>query len=263
MILSLRSVGIASISLFISLWSTAQPVVYAQSVDTTECLSQTYDALAHEKRVYRSVLFGQKKSKDLPTGSVRFDKDGNTWLKKDTNRWVSLLKDSNAKADLWMDDHADVDVRRGIMEIRKAPTSDLIPAITQAFRAYQCRLTAVCDAGLKSQTTETGTTTIKVQPEGCIELEEPVLTSCKKNIQPTVGTDTCSSIVSSMLDQEQQTLSLLIAYDASYRTLYQFEGIFEGFLQDFRFPLIEPLWQTVRAIGGLSHIPCFLGQCDE
>ncbi len=36
-----------------------------------------------------------------------------------------------------------------------------------------------------------------------------------------------------------------------------------GFLAEFRFPLLNPLWQTVRTLGGLTNIPCFLSQCDE
>ncbi len=258
--------GLVRLSMLLLLWSAAEPVALAQYVDTAECLQQTYDLLAHEKRVYRSVLFGQKKSKDLPIGSVRYDKDGNSWMKKATNSWRSL--DESVKSRTWsdglMDSESDVPLRRGIFEIRKTPTSDLIPAITQAFRAYQCRLAAACATALDSQKKESeGKTTIDVQPEGCIEFQEPVLTSCKENSQATLGSDTCPEIVAGMLDQEQRTLVLLVAYDASYRTLLQFEGVFEGFLQDFRFPLIEPLWQTVRAVGGLTRIPCFIGQCDE
>lgn len=247
------------------LWSMFEPLASAQYVDTTACLQQTENALAHEKRVYRAVLFGQKKAEDLPKGSVRSDAEGNTWIKKDTNSWNSLSKgfEGTTWSDSLMDDRADVKPRRGLFEIRKAPTSDLIPSITQAMRAYQCRLDAVCESARMSQSAPKNTTTLKVQPAGCIEFDEPVFDQCKDNSQLTVGASTCPDIVNTMLDQEEKTLVLLIAYDASYRTLLQFEGTFEGFLQDFRFPLLEPLWQTVRVIGNLAHIPCFIGQCDE
>lgn len=241
------------------------PAVFAQDVNTPACLTQTYDALAHEKRVYRSVLFGQKASKELPIGSVQFDKEGNTWIKKANNSWNSLAKgfEGTTWSDGLMNTRADVSPRRGIMEIKKTPTSDLIPAITQAFRAYQCHVYAVCTAALQSQSTATGTTMLAVQPDGCISIDEPVLTSCRNNTQFTVGGNTCLSIANAMLDQEQQALVLLVSYDASYRSLLQFTGVFEGFLDDFRFPLLQPLWQTVRAMGALAHIPCFIGQCDE
>ncbi len=261
---SLRT-GLAQLCCTLLLWSALTPIASAQYVNTTACLQQTYDALAHEKRVYRAVLFGQKKSADLPLGSVRYDKAGNAWMKKGTNVWNSLAKgqEHTNVGNSGMDDKADVVARRGLFEIRKAPTSDLIPAITQAMRAYQCRLYSVCESALKSQSTAEGVTTLQVQPAGCIELEQPVLTQCKNNSQETVGTTTCPDVVAGMLEQEDKTLVLLVAYDAAYRTLLQFEGVFEGFLQDFRFPLIQPLWETVRVIGGLSHIPCFVGQCDE
>lgn len=258
-------IGIISLSISILGWPALLPVASAQNVNTTACLSQTYDALAHEKRLYHSVLFGQKESGDLPKGTVRFDEDGNTWLKKDINSWRSL--DEGFKNTTWsdglMDDRADVPARRGLLEIQKTPTSDLIPAITQAFRAYQCRLQSVCGAALQSQSTATGTTTLTINTDGCIELEQPVLSACKNNLQLTAGANTCLQIIESMLDEEEQALALLVSYDASYRTVVQFTGMFEGFLTDFRFPLIEPLWQTVRAIGNFSNIPCFIGQCDE
>jgi len=257
--------GLVLLNICIFGWSVIVPTVSAQNVNTPACLTQTYDALAHEKRLYRSVLFGQKKSGDLPKGSVRFDIEGNTWIKKDINSWRSL--DDSFKNTTWsdglMDDRADVPARRGILEIKKTPTSDLIPAITQAFRAYQCRLQSVCGAALQSQSSATGATTLTINTDGCIELAQPVLSACKNNTQLSAGPDTCLQIIDSMLDQEEQALVLLVSYDASYRTVVQFTGMFEGFLTDFRFPLIEPLWQTVRAIGNFSNIPCFIGQCDE
>ena len=241
------------------------PIAAAQNVDTPECVQETYDALAHEKRLYRSVLFGQKSADALPNGSVEFDREGNAWIKKNTDQWRTLAQGftNTIWTDTQVTQQTDVPTRRGIFEIRKSPTSDLIPMITQAFRAYQCRLRAVCAAAEKSQTADPTDTTIQVQPDGCIELDEPVLRDCKDNTQETVGANTCEKVITSMFNQEEQMLILLTAYDASYRTLMQFEGVFEGFLSDFRFPLINPLWQTVRALGGFAHMPCFLSQCDE
>ncbi len=258
-------IGFAQLGIVAVLGSALSPVAFAQNVNTQSCLTETYNALSHEKRVYRSVLFGQKKAEDLPLGSVQFDTRGFTWIKKATNQWRTLTPSSIGVGwgDFNMNKFNDVPPRRGLMETKKAPTSDLIPAITQAFRAYQCRLYAVCGSALQSQNSATGTTVLPIEVPGCISLDVPVLSSCRNNTQFTVGTNTCLDVVNGMLNQEEQSLILLVTYDAAYRSLLQFTGVFEGFLDDFRFPLLEPLWQTVRAIGGLAHIPCFIGQCDE
>ncbi len=260
----LSRLGSASVSVLLTV-SVMIPVASAQTVNTSACLTETYTALSHEKNLYRSVLFGQKKSADLPVGSTRTDIEGNTWMKKGNNAWRSL--GDGFKNTTWsdglMDTRADAPARRGLLETKKVTTSELIPAITQAFRAYQCRLRSVCGAARDSQSAAEGTTTLTIKNDGCIDIDQPVLPACNNNIFLTAGTDTCTSIIDSMLAQEEQALVLLVSYDASYRTVVQFTGIFEGFLTDFRFPLIEPLWQTVRAFGNFSNIPCFIGQCDE
>lgn len=241
------------------------PSALAVNINTTECLNATYTELAHVQRVYRSVIFGQEKAEDAKKGSVRFDKAGNAWMKVGTNRWQTLQEgmESKAKSDGLMDQDADTQPRRGWMFTRKAPSSDLLPPIIQAFRAYECRLQAVCMAAEQSQGADESATTIDVQPEGCINFTEPVLNACKQNSQLTAGANTCQNVVDGMIAQEMDMLMLLVSYDSAYRTLLQFEGVFEGFLTDFRFPLIEPLWQTVRAMGGLANLPCLISQCDE
>lgn len=259
----LSRIGLWSIALS-SAMSLLTPLASAQYVVTPACVNQTYDALAHEKRVYRSILFGQKSASELPTGSVRYDTQGRAWLKKANNSWNSVSANaSQTISDRAMDDSSDVPLRYGIFETRKTPTSDLIPAVTQAFRAYQCRLFAVCASALASQSVTDNSRTLTVQPDGCVELTQPVFTACKDNTQATASTTACTDVVTAMLEEEQQQLLLLITYDASVRSLYQFAGIFDGFLKDVRFPLIEPLWQAVRAIGSLDNIPCFIGQCDQ
>ena len=105
--------------------------------------------------------------------------------------------------------------------------------------------------------------TVTVQPDGCRTFDEPVLKSCRNPTQVTVSAGSCDEVVNALLDQESQMLVLLVSYDSAYRTLLQFQGVFEGFLSTFRFALLDPLWQTVRAIGGFAHLPCFLSQCDE
>ncbi len=239
--------------------------VHAAYVDTPACRAEMYNQIAHEKRIFRSVLFGQKKSKDSPIGSVRYDKQGTSWLKNDTNTWNAIGADAKVRnrSDGVMDDEADIEERHGLFEVKKVSTSDQLPAVLQSFRAYQCRLRAVCMAVSASQNAEDDTPTVDVQPDGCISFMEPVLKNCKYTESTTISTSSCDDAVEAVLTQETQTLTLLVAYDSAYRSLLQFQGVFEGFLSDFRFSLLQPLWQTVRVMGNLSRLPCFLSQCDE
>lgn len=256
---------LTAIGLLCMLLPATIPVVSAQNIETVSCTAQVYGSMAHEQRLYRSVLFGQKASKDLPIGSVRYDKDGNSWIKKSNNLWRTLAdsRQNDLLDDSEMDSEADVPVRRGIFETRKAPTSDLLPSMLQAYRAFGCRLRAVCSTESQSQQVAAQTTDIQVQPLGCIQFDEKVFPACRAAQQGSVSPDGCVSSVDAILDHERALLTLTIAYDSAYRTLLQFEGVFEGFLNDFQFPLLQPLWQTVRAIGSLSKLPCFLGQCDQ
>lgn len=252
-----------SFGLLTTLLVTMSPVAFAQSNEQQSCTTQVFDTFAHEQRLYRSVLFGQKKSKDLPVGSVRYDKQGNSWIKKTNNLWRTLAdsRKNDLLDDNEMDSEADVPVRRGLFETRQALTSELIPSLTQSFRAFDCRLRAVCETESASQ--QTNDDTVQVQPVGCIQFTENALPACRGNVQGTVSVDGCDQSVDAILNHERALLTLTVAYDSAYRTLLQFEGSFQGFLTDFQFPLLYPLWQTVRAIGGLGNLSCFIGQCDQ
>jgi hypothetical protein len=248
--------------IIVAMLAVDAPPAWAQYSISSECLSDTYAMMAHEQRLYRSVLFGRQSAKSLPVGSALYDSGGNSWLKTDTNTWKSLSA-TDSQSDKQMDDSADIPVRRGIFEIRQAPTSDLIPPLTQAFRAFTCRLRAVCGAVAQANGTDSSTPTMKVQPVGCIEFTENVPNGCRAGSAAAVNTDSCDQMVDSVLDRERTLLTLTVAYDAAERTLWQFRGIFEQFIGDFQFPLLNPLWQTVRALGAFSKLPCFIGQCDQ
>lgn len=240
-------------------------MMHAQNVSES-CLQKTYDMMARDEREYRSVLFGQKASEDLPEGSVRFDEDGNTWMKTGKNSWKSLDEgfEGTTWSDRLMDERADLDERRGIFETRAASTSDLIPPLLQSMRALQCKLQAICDLSLKSQKLkEDETDPLTIKPDGCIEFEMEPMMECRTNTTVDLSPSNCLDAVDAILEREEKLLQTVVAYDAAYRSLSQFAGIFEGFLNDFRFPLIEPIWQMVRALGSLDNMPCFNGQCDE
>lgn len=256
--------NIATTGIILSMFAYIAPAhVSAQDVVQSACITDVYEEIAKEERMYRSVLFGQKKSSDLPQGSVRFSKSGKTWIKTANNSWRTLDDTGLTWSNALMDDEADVPVRRGLFEIRKTPTSDLIPALTQSMRALQCRLRSVCVAAQSSADKEENAK-LKVQLAGCIEFEYDVFEGCRG--QPAtneVSTGVCDTAVNATLEREKRLLSLVIAYDSAYRSLMQFAGIFEGFMDDFRFPLLQPLWQTARALGSFDGLPCFSAQCDE
>ncbi len=241
-----------------------QPLsVFAADSLKSGCLTQAYDAIAHEERVYRSVLFGQKKSADLPEGSVRFDTEFDTWMKTGTNAWQSPENESLTWSDTLMDMQADAPARRGLFEIRKTPTSDLLPLLTQSLRALQCRMRSVCDV-MHASVNAKPDAPITVKPDGCIAFTYTPFPACAQG--PTlaeVQAGACDSAVITTMEREARLLRLAVAYDSAYRSLLQFSGNFEGFMNDFRFPLLQPLWQTARMLGAFDNLPCFLSQCDE
>lgn len=228
------------------------------------CTDDIYTQLAREERLYRSVLFGLSKTEEMPTNSVLVDKEGDHWMKVADNTWRST--DPGNQGTTWtdatMDAQRDVPARRGILEIQKALSSELIPSVLQAMRATQCRMEAVCLAAQSSGSAEAGRP-MNIQPEGCIQFQMPIIDSCKAVEFATYDSGACSAQVQTIVERESRMLELLFAYDASYRTLMQFAGTFEGFLTDFRFPLLQPLWQMVRTLGQFDNLPCFLAECNE
>ncbi len=271
-----------SAGMIMFLLASASPAA-AQTLATPACVDETYALLAKEQRLFRSVIFGAKKPENLPVNSLLYDKEGKAWLKTKKNEWKEVPKEEEeepaggnagaagggqgTKTDSAMDSAKELKTRRGLLEARRTATSDNIPAITQSLRALECRLRAVCELAIRSRSTEKDEEEkLKIQPTGCIEFELPVIKGCSAvdGISPSfIDVGACDEAADGLFIQESNLLSLSVAYDASYRTIAQFSGMFEGFLSDFRFPLINPLWQTVRTMGGLKGLPCFLSQCDE
>lgn len=254
-----------SACLIIALLCAFPSVGTAQEVVSNQCASDIYAGIATEQRVFRSVLYGQKEARQEKIGNVRYDKEGNPWLKTGDGKWESL---SPVYRDiLWNDAKMDLEaaapVRRGIFERREAVTSDLLPEVIQSVRALQCRLKAQCEVARQSQGKPAGTL-IEVQPDGCIAFSMPAMPGCIA--QPNtaqITTDACGTAVASVLEREMKLLELQIFYDSAYRTLLQFAGQLEGFMDDFKLPLLQPLRQTVEALSGFNGVTCFLSQCDE
>lgn len=247
---------------------------------TASCLEDVYDAFGREHRLARAVLFGSPSAEDAPITGVLYDGDGNAWVKTADDEWKSAAEgatplddgamDARRETDPLCDNEGDVGnscvtlPRRGIFETRKTPTSDLIHPIVQSIRALQCRLRAVCHVAAASPLAAEGER-ITAELDGCVPMTYPAFEGCR-SIDPDVFQivpGNCQEARRRLVEREMQLLVLATAYDASYRSTAQFAGMFQEFLLQFRFPLIEPLWQAVRMLGGLKDIPCFQAECNE
>lgn len=266
---------------------TMPSVVGAQGVPASptsaECLEDLYDAFGREHRLERAVIFGRTTAANAPVTSVFYDDDGDPWIKTGPDEWTSPSDEFDGET--WsnddMDDQSEHDLlcqdnsdelqqtcvklpRVGILETRKTPTSDLIEPIVQSVRALQCRLRAICALAADSPNKESGEK-VTIEVDGCLPMTFPVMESCR-NLSPTffeTMPGMCASARQQLIEREMEILTLTTSYDASYRSLAQFAGMFQEFLIQFRFPLIVPLWQTVRMLGGLNDIPCFSAECNE
>ncbi len=255
----------------------------AQDVASPACLGQIYDGMAREQRLYRAVLYGQGEIADLPIGSTIFDEEGNSWRKTGQSSWNSLdegfenttqtnsgIENIQEKDPVCKSEDESLAIscvtlpRRGIFETRKAKTTEIVPPILQAIRAFQCRLRAVCLSAIESQNPD-APETILVQPPGCEPLPLPRLDAC--NIEQSSRLDlrfsACEQARVSLLRHELNMTEMAISYDAAYRSMLQFGGKTKNFFKDFKLTIIEPVRSAVQAMRGFQKIPCFSSQCDE
>lgn len=270
--------------------AAAPAAAFAQSgVDapaTGECLQDLYDAFGREQRLERAVIFGRPRAERAPLTAVYYDDEGNPWAKVGENEWKSPADgyegttwsngqmDAQSEKDPQCDDGkgdtSDLErscvrlPRRGILEVRKAPTADLVEPLVQSVRALQCRLRAVCELGAESYGKNAGDT-VTIEMDGCLPMTFPVMEGCRELTPTTFDTlaGNCREARRQLVQREMELLTLTTSYDAAYRSLAQFAGMFQEFLTQFRFPLIEPLWQTVRMLGQLNGVPCFQAECNE
>lgn len=268
------------------------------------CKQDINRALSRERFLYEGVLFGVRPAAKLPNGSTRVDEEGRTWLKNDDDKWVSA--EQSPKNDKEMDDATAHDhlpplssssssssqaagVRPGILETQEALTSDLLPPILQSFRAFQCRVTAVCKAaslavqwpagdesiqerGKDEPTTALDNDFLSVDITGCLDLEVHLPRSCqptprttflKSYMDAAVVRTYCQPTAQSLLQYEEAQLSFLAHYDAAHRTLRQFAGYLEPFLASVRFPFLSPIRQDAQFFNTWNRIPCFLPFCAQ
>lgn len=261
------------------------------------CRTQTASVLAGDQRLYRRVLFGLTHAEEASKGETRYDSNGNAWIKAGSNVWRTQAKglEGHTLTDSAMDAQIERDpivlpdplasnpqeaanaqtFRRGIFETRGVLTSELIPRITESFRALQCRTLSTCEAMRRSLRNDLadgkdsfGKDIYRVRVSGCEELPVRVLTACTS----TTPTDpsamsiligSCGPMQEGLISREEKILGVAVTYDAAYRSLLQFAGNFDDFLSVFNVDLLTPLRQSTGLLGQLSRIPCFLSQCNE
>ncbi|MDD5041127.1 MAG: hypothetical protein PHX87_00390 [Candidatus Peribacteraceae bacterium] len=240
--------------------------------DLPICRALVENALSKEQRLYRSVLFGQKKAQDAPVNEVRFDFDGIPWVKEKEDTWRSVSPgyEDTKRNDTQMNDQSELPERKGIFETRRVSTSDLVPYLTQAYRALKCRSTIVCkvvENSLEQDSEEAQEVTVVVP--GCIEDTRMTFVGChlaaaeRSKVEEADLLTYCRLVRDGMVEREKDLLKMTTEYDASYRSLLQLSGHMDAFLQEFRWPLANSLRKTAELVGTLYRIPCFIASCDE
>jgi hypothetical protein len=268
----------ASFLLALSLPGTA--LAQAAPDGAALCRSQINAFLKRESAVFDARLFGTKRAADEPEGATRTAFDGTLYLKTEEDTWASSgATMSNAD----MDGATAYDLLPapgtgspavpfpGILETRKALTSDLLPHLTQSFRAFLCRVESVCKAAELAlmKRADGNSATVKVTVPGCREMELPVLNRCVPNPVTFILNDQatlphyCGPVAEDLILFQESKLLFLAHEDASHRTLRQFAGYLEPFLNIVRFPFVQPFRQVTSFVGQWSGISCFLSHCAQ
>ena len=276
------------ISLLLSLWLGFAPVqAAAQSTPNffEQCTGQINDRLATQQRLYRRVLFGMTRAKDAEIGSTRYTSDAVPWMKVANDSWKSQgegyfgvsRNDEDIDRDVERDflDPSDASTfRSGLFSTKGVLTSELIPGITQSFRALQCRTAAVCEAErMIMNGSVKANEALTITTPGCRELQVQPMPLCRPEdhsgalaLTPmyAAGVQTyCTSVATGLVTHEAALLKFSVAYDAAYRTLLQFTGTFDDFLGVLQGDLLSPIRQSQTLLKQLSRIPCFLSVCHE
>jgi hypothetical protein len=239
------------------------------------CIHDVNTRLASEEREYRMILFGLKKAEDERVGNTRYDRDGIPWIKTRPNEWRSAANPSAAFTDREMQNQMPIEPRKGVFETLGVSTNELVPPLTQSYRALTCRVEEICQAlwlSLQSAGLQKNQT-FNVDVPGCKPRDVAVLHSCQfapEQDKPQADQGAkgavlahCLSVSGGMLDREADLLRLAVSYDGAYRSLLQFAGNFDQFVSEFRFSLVTPVREAVSLLGQLQRIPCFLAQCDR
>lgn len=252
----------------LSLIPLSQERSLAQVADNENCASAINNAVASETRLFRAVLYGMPKAERAAIGSLRYDGDGNPWVKTGVSQWRSVdaeIGDSD------MDARAEFADRQGLFQTHRVLTSELLPFMLDSFYSLDCNLHKTCDFVEQSFDQDAASPqTATSKPDGCREFEGETLPLChlKRDDNDTAGQEGfvvgyCGQLAKQTLAREALMLRTAAEYDASYRTMLQFAGEFDLFLSQFRTPIANTIRQTAGVIGWLNRIPCFAASCAD
>ncbi|PIR48979.1 hypothetical protein COU80_01030 [Candidatus Peregrinibacteria bacterium CG10_big_fil_rev_8_21_14_0_10_55_24] len=245
------------------------------------CKARIDHELAREQRLYRYALFGRSKAEDAGIGEVWFDTEGIAWYKAAKNKWVSLTHPGLEWTNITMEKQAEIDTiptdkggmnfpRPGFFDTKRVLTSDLIPHVEQGTRSLQCRVNTLCAAvrAMMQLSSTDGAIPVTGTADGCLEREMSSMMECqfaltKNQVDNALAFTHCEDVGEQLIEREIALLKLLFEYDASYRSLLQFAGFFDTFLEDLRWTVVGNIRQAASIIGWLHRIPCFTSSCDE
>lgn len=261
------------------------PMSHAAPPSAPACIEEMQQRLSAQQWRYRRVLFGLRAAQEENVGAIRYDREGNTWIKRkkggekgEQGEWRTSAEGfaGTTWTDTLMDSQAAAQPRRGIFETRNAATSELLPPLLQSVRALRCNLEAICESaaiargGGMEKLLKDGK--LPVTTLGCRELLVEPLRACVSQTEKT-GTDDvaltafvatyCRPTADDLLAREMELTKLLVSYDASYRSLLQFAGTFDRFASEFQETLFSPIRQAVSLLNALQRIPCFAPQCQD
>lgn len=231
------------------------------------------------QREYRSALFGLKKARDAGAMEIRFGSDRSIWIKglqeptpvlsaEVIDEWHSLTKGYGSNA--LVDGETDLRPRTGIFETRRRLSTELIPYIAQAYRAFECRLDQICMLLAHSdRLQEENPQDVTVEVLGCDDVETQTIKDCHlpANNQQVVAQgqlrEYCKTMTDRLRIREIALTKEIVEYDAGYRSALQLSGIMRAFLEEMRGTVMGSLHSAAELMISLSRIPCFIGSCDN
>ena len=249
-------------------FSTLRSIAHAQEVNIDACRSAVHTEFAREQRLYRTVLYGQLSAENAEIGQVRFDTDGHPWIKTDEDEWSTVPNFGITIDNESMEISAELPPRRGIFGTRRVLTSELLPYAVQAVRTLSCRTNAICERMNVSLGEAPNDLPGCLSPEEIPEMaglmDECRFPEANERIPDVLLLrEECPEVARQLIQRETELLKLAVEYDAAYRSMLQFAGNFDLFLQELRWPLTTTLRRTVGLVGQLTRIPCFVSSCDS
>lgn len=251
--------------------------VFAASADVekneTQCKDTINDWLTIEQKRYRAALYGQPEAEDAVIGTVNYI-NRYAYYKKADNEWYSIEID-DTKLDSDMDAASAISPRRGVFEVKKTLTSELIPHLTKTLMDFQCNVDKVCSQvarSLEEEESVSGSAVFDITDlVGCVDFTgQETFPECHlskdgelKSVEVAGLVEYCQTIGNELLKREGELLKVATEYDAAYRSMLQFAGDFDLFLSEFKTPITYTVRHAASVIGWMNGLPCFTSSCAE